>query len=49
MVPVRLQQLYKGYKLRDASLEQTGMPIDFLDSLVQLADHIYLTGTKARP
>ncbi len=46
VVPVRLQQLYKGYKLRDASLEQTGMPIDFLDSLVQLADHIYLTGTK---
>ncbi len=47
VVPVRLQQLYKGYKLRDASLGEIGMPIDFLDTLVQLADHIYLTGTKS--
>jgi hypothetical protein len=47
LIPVKLQQLYKGYKLRDISMGETGMPTDFLITLAQLADHIYLTGTKA--
>ncbi len=46
LVPVRLQQLYKGYRLRDVPLSGTRMPVDFLITLAQLADHIYLTGTK---
>src|SRR5262249_1629773 len=37
---------YKGYTLRDVTLGQIGMPIDFLVTLAQLADHIYLTGTR---
>ena len=47
LIPVKLQQLYKGYKLRDTTLGRIGMPIDFLVTLAQLSDHIYLTGTKA--
>ena len=46
LIPVRLQQLYKGYKLRNVSLARTGMPVDFLITMAQLADHIYLTGTR---
>ena len=47
LIPVKLQQLYKGYKLRDTTLGRIGMPIDFLVTLAKLSDHIYLTGTKA--
>ncbi len=47
VMPVKLQQLYKGYKLRDTTLGRLGMPTDFLVTLAQLADHVYLTGTKA--
>ena len=46
-IPVRLQQLYKGYRLRDRGESETGMPVDFLSTLAQLAEHIYLTGTRA--
>jgi hypothetical protein len=45
VVPTRLQQLYKGYFLEDVTLDQIGMPLDFLILLAQLADMIYLTGT----
>ena len=47
LIPVKLQQLYKGYQLRDRSLGDTGMPVDFLITLAQLAKHIYLTGTNS--
>ena len=47
LIPVRLQQLYKGYQVRDRTLGETRMPVDFLITLAQLAKHIYLTGTKA--
>jgi Lipase (class 3) len=46
IVPVKLQQLYKGYTLRDVALAKTGMPMDFLVTVAELADAIYLTGTK---
>jgi hypothetical protein len=46
IIPVKLQQLYKGYTLEDVSLAETGMPIDFLVTVAKLADNIYLTGTK---
>ncbi|HET6576195.1 MAG TPA: lipase family protein [Fimbriiglobus sp.] len=47
VVPVKLQQMYKGYQLRDVTLPETRMDLDFLVTLAELADHIYLTGTKA--
>lgn len=47
LVPVRLQQLYKGYFLREATLGQIGMPLDLLTSVARLADHVYLTGTRS--
>lgn len=46
-VPVKLQQLYKGYALKDVSMGETRMNIDFLSMIAALADHIYLTGTRS--
>src|SRR5271170_4161762 len=45
VVPVKVQQLYKGYFLRDVSLAETRIPLDFLVTMAELADAIYLTGT----
>ena len=46
-VPVKLQQLYKGYTLKDVTMGETRMNIDFLSMIAALADHIYLTGTRS--
>jgi hypothetical protein len=45
VVPVKLQQLYKGYSLSEVTLADIVMPHTFLASLARLADVIYRTGT----
>ena len=45
LVPVKLQQLYKGYSLSEVTLADIVMPHTFLASLARLADVIYKTGT----
>jgi hypothetical protein len=47
VIPVKLQQAYKGYRLHDTTLSDARVDLDFLITLARLADHIYLTGTKA--
>jgi hypothetical protein len=45
VVPVRLQQLYKGYSVSEVTPADIVMPHTFLASLARLADVVYKTGT----
>ena len=45
LVPVKLQQLYKGYSTSEVTFADIVMPHTFLASLARLADVIYKTGT----
>ncbi|QEH37135.1 Lipase (class 3) [Aquisphaera giovannonii] len=44
-IPVRLQQLYKGYKLEDVTIDEIVMPHTFLASLARVSNAVYKTGT----
>lgn len=46
IIPTKVQQWYMHYKLAETTLAETHIPRPFLTQLAEIANHIYLTGTK---
>lgn len=46
IIPTKVQQWYMHYQLAETTLGETNIPRPFLSQMAELADHIYLTGTR---